>query len=344
MRRLLIILLFIPLFSKGQDIHYSQFQTNGQLLNPALAGSGNNWLNAHLNYKSQWSGIQNGYRTSLFGVDMPLLKGRNKGGFLGVGLMASTDKAGEVSMGYTTAGLSLSGSVYINQYNLLTAGIRTNYAQRSLDAQNMQWDSQFDGTGYNAALPGEQLASQSVSFIDVSAGLNWKYSNQESSIGANDYITFNTGLAVDHVTQPEQSFTVGGSDPLNIKYTGYFFGRFDLKRSNLGILPKVAYFRQGKLQELLVGSLVRIELQGDSKYTGFVKEFAMAFGGTYRLNDAIIPEFVLQFGEFSLGFTYDFTVSSLQMANNGQGGFEVSLRFSDITGSLMGKRGSRSML
>ena len=45
----------------------------------------------------------------------------------------------------------------------------------------------------------------------------------------------------------------------------------------------------------------------------------------YRLNDAIIPTFKVDYNSYSFTMSYDINTSSLKTASNGMGGFEISV-------------------
>jgi hypothetical protein len=85
--------------------------------------------------------------------------------------------------------------------------------------------------------------------------------------------------------------------------------------------------RQGPLNELTFGALIKYMLKDDSKYTGYVKGAAFSLGCYYRNKDAIIPYFLVEMGYYSLGISYDTNISGLTAATSGRGGFEIALRF-----------------
>ena len=62
-----------------------------------------------------------------------------------------------------------------------------------------------------------------------------------------------------------------------------------------------------------------------------------------RGKDALIPTFIFELGGFEIGVNYDYTISTLQKANNGVGGFELSLRWQDTYGVLF-KQGDKHVI
>jgi hypothetical protein len=75
------------------------------------------------------------------------------------------------------------------------------------------------------------------------------------------------------------------------------------------------------------GNLFRYQLSDASKYTKLKNSSAVSFGLYYRLKDAIIPMVQFEYQSFALGISYDYNTSKLSAGTNGNGGFEISLRF-----------------
>ena len=96
----------------SQDIHFSQFYNTPLLLNPGLTGASNADLRAIVNYKDQWRIIGSPYKTFAFSYDMALLKEKFKNSFLGAGICAFNDKAGDTELGLTQIALSVASIVH----------------------------------------------------------------------------------------------------------------------------------------------------------------------------------------------------------------------------------------
>lgn len=89
--------LLITDVSAQQDPIYAQYFNNPITLNPAYAGI-NNMLNAGIQYRTQWAGIDSNPTTINFSTHMSVLN--NKGGF---GIMAMQDRIGDTkSMEFNT--------------------------------------------------------------------------------------------------------------------------------------------------------------------------------------------------------------------------------------------------
>src|ERR1017187_5667272 len=153
-------LMACSLFS--QDVHFSQFYMAPLLQNPALAGA-NHDLQAIVNYKNQWGSVASPYKTFDFSFDMKLNSKKAKKGFLAAGINVLSDKAGDAQMGTTQANLSVAYHVLLDANNTLGGGLMGGIIQRSINYSNLQWTSQFTGTGFDNSLPsGEPTGANSL--------------------------------------------------------------------------------------------------------------------------------------------------------------------------------------
>jgi len=73
--------------------------------------------------------------------------------------------------------------------------------------------------------------------------------------------------------------------------------------------------------------LFRYQLKESAKITGFVKGSSISAGAYYRNQDAIIATILYEVSQYSVGVSYDVNLSGLRTASNGNGGFEISLRY-----------------
>ncbi|MGZ3933058.1 MAG: hypothetical protein ACXVP0_17600, partial [Bacteroidia bacterium] len=58
----------------------------------------------------------------------------------------------------------------------------------------------------------------------------------------------------------------------------------------------------------------------------------------YRVNDAIIPQLLLDMGTYAIGLGYDVNISSYRTASKTFGGVEISLRYNKLADALFTKR------
>ena len=319
----------------AQDVHFSQSYMTPLLLNPALTGVYTGDQRAFLNYKNQWRGMGaqgSAYNTSLFSYDAALMKNRWRKGYLGAGITCYRDVAGDVKIGTTQINISISGIVYITKKQFLSGGIQGGYVQKSISANAIQWESQYDqGTGaYNSSLPSNDIASIPPStYADFSTGLSWNYNENQTNLSSNDALKINVGFAAQNINTPKQNFTGYGSynDQLYSKFVLHGNALIGIENTNLALTPNAVFYKQGTSYELNVGTLLRWTIREESKYTGAFKGAAFSAGLQYRLNDAIVPVILLEYANYSFGISYDVNVSGLSTGTHGAGGVELSLRF-----------------
>jgi hypothetical protein len=99
--------------------------------------------------------------------------------------------------------------------------------------------------------------------------------------------------------------------------------------------PNLTANFQGKQHEVVTGMLVKYILQSGSKMTGLSSDLSFSAGMTTRITnvfDAIIPQIFIDFSAFSVGMSYDINTSKLNQASKYRGGFELSLRFTNLDG------------
>lgn len=325
---MLVGMFSVSVLVNAQDIHFSQFDQAPLFLNPALTCLTSDFR-ITLNYKDQWGSISPGapFRTYAFSGEMALFKKRGKGAYMGVGLTAFTDKAGDIEYGNRQIRATVSGVVPVNETNTLSAGLQGGFGQMSYDQSKMKWGSQYNGTAFDPTMAGETPTASQSNYGDFSLGLHWAYGKDQMYVSANDNLKFNAGLAMYHLNAPKISFYTNNPDKLFSKYVFHAGCTVGIKNTNLQLLPSMMYLAQGPSAELTFGTLIKYILREDSKYTGFVKGADVALGLYMRAKDAIIAQVLLEFGNYGLGVSYDVNTSDLRAATNARGSLEIMLRY-----------------
>jgi type IX secretion system PorP/SprF family membrane protein len=331
--------------TSAQDIHFSQFYLAPLTQNPAMAGALYD-LQGIVNYKDQWQSVTSPYRTVAVSFDMRLNSKKRRKGFWAAGINIFNDKAGDAGMGITQANLTAAYHVHLNEYNTLGAGLQGGFAQHTISPGALQWGNQYDGTSYNGSLSsGEPLPAGSGSFtyLDAGAGLVWTYNNTSGSRNVTDNhdLKFNLGVSVFHVNQPNYSFYNDG-EKLYMKAVVHGDALISIPGTSLGVVPGFMFYRQGNVQEIYAGTMVRLKMKQESKFTGFEKGAAISMGGYYRAGDGLAAAMLLEYANYAIGFSYDFNTSPLKTASMVRGGVEVTLRF--VTPNPFLKRGGSSIL
>ncbi len=313
--------------SFAQDIHFSQFNQTPQLLNPGAVGTTNGFINGIVNYKNQWSAMGNAFNTVAASVDMPMFDGKENKAHLGVGLNFFNDKAGEAKFGLTQVNLCLSGIVAINDNSVFSLGLSLGGAQHKANLNALTWGNQYDGTGFNTSInSNETTPVNSFMYADIGAGLHYEYSNGKSTVDRSEQKHLAVGVAYFHLNRPEQKY-FSVTDKLLGKLVVNVKGYFDKAGTNISIVPSAVYFLQGSSSEFTIGSAIRYRIKKASKVTDFINESAIAVGIHYRFKDALIPQFYYEMSNFSIGFSYDITLSQYKQASKYKGGPELSLKY-----------------
>lgn len=326
-----LIYIFIWLLSShevlGQDIHFSQFNVTPLVVNPALTGVFNGDQRASLNYKDQWTGFGAGYKTYSFSLDAGLMKRKWRNAHLGVGLNAFNDVAGDLNMSTSKVLVSVSGILNLNNQHQLSAGIQGGVVQNSLDQSNLIWDDQFQNGAYNPAnVSMDYVNAEPFYYGDVSAGVSWNYTINQTNISSYDATRIEAGFSIHHLNRPSISFS-NSVDKLYTKLIFHANSNIGITNTNFSIQPGFLISLQGPSKEVLMGSIFRYRIKESSHFTGYFSEKAISIGTYYRLNDAVIPSMWFEIGNFALGISYDLNVSQLRASSNMRGGMELSLRF-----------------
>jgi len=328
------VLLFLPLFVYGQDIHFSQTTRSDFQVNPAFTGTFSGNLRATINWKDQWQSINKTFRTYSSSFEYSFGKGRaHKPTFFAVGLYAFKDVAGTVEVGNTNVGMSFATLIKINRNSRFVGGIQGSYGMTGLNVANMQWGSQYNGINFDPSLTnGEGTEFQPYKYMDASLGIAYWYSKNDRGVVQKAPSDAKIGLSVFHINKPYYTFDPKGESKLPMRVVVHGSALFATKQSNLYWYPNFNLMLQGKQHEVYFGSLWKYTFQSSSKSTGFTSEVSFTGGMNMRITnviDAIVPQIFVGAYNLSLGLSYDINVSKLSAASQYRGGFELSLRFTN---------------
>ncbi len=338
---LALCLLFHATGVLGQDLHFSQFNENPSLINPALTGA--NGLRASLNYKKQWQKVTTPFKT--FGASFEMRSGATKKkkeednfgsktkeapkAFFAGGLAIYRDKAGDGMLGLTQTNLSVAGFVPTGEKSYFSVGLQASYVQRRIETGGLIFPNQYAEGGYDANInSGEEFQNQNFGYLDVAAGALWTYRNEERGLKDHLEKIIHIGGSIYHLTQPQQKFLLKDNDKLAFKIVAHGDVLFSIPNTRTAIVPSFLFQKQGSAMEIIAGGLFKYYMKNDTKYTGYVKRNALCGGVYYRSFDAVIIYGLLEWQEqFALGLSYDLTVSKLSQASKLRGGVELTLRY-----------------
>ncbi len=285
--------LFFPKSTFAQDPQFTQFYANPLYLNPALAGS-KLCPRVCVNYRNQWPGISGTFATTSASFDKMVYDLHG-----GIGLLATTDQAGQGTIKTTTISGIYSYHQPISRTFTIAAAMQATFTQKSLDWSKVNFGDMIDPSRGFVYQTGETPGPPSKSNLDVSAGI----------VGFSDYYFF--GFAAHHLTQPNESLLTSGTSTLPMKYTlhgGANIPIGDFRNPDVLISPNIIWQKQQDFQELNLGL--------------YLKKEVLVCGLWYRNRDSFIMLVGIDKGNIRVGYSYDITVSRL--TNTTAGAHEVS--------------------
>ncbi len=304
-KKLIFTLIVLPLIwingtkeVSAQDPHFSQYYANPIYLNPAFAGTAV-CPRLILNYRNQWPSISGTFVTYNASYDQHIDK---IGG--GIGLMLVSDRAGEGALTQTIISGIYSYRLPVNREFDIRMSLQATYQQRSLDWDKLTFGDMIDpkfGFVYNTAEPRPGTNELNKGFIDFSTGILGYSKN------------FFAGVAVHHLTEPEEGFI--SISKLPRRYTMHAgmiipLTRIHSKGRTLEdpvISPNIMYMQQMQFKQL--------------NYGFYLNRYPFVGGVWFRQNfenpDAFIVMAGLVQSTFKLGYSYDITVSKLTNVTGG---------------------------
>ncbi len=342
MKRLSILILATALSfaALAQDIHFSQFYMAPLQLNPALTGVMNCNQRISANYRNQWASVlrDKAFQTYQVAYDAKIPTGRYD--YFGLGGSIWSDVAGSLNLRSTLLNVDFAYTKkmggYRKQASYLSMGAKVGLAQRGLSLLDARWGSQNKDGSWDPTAPSNEPVfgvngRDNFLFADISAGLLWFSVMDENN-------NFYVGGAYDHINRANQSFNTSPTAvavPLLSKFTIHAGGEFQTN-DRITLLPGLVTFIQGPYLQINGGTSMRF-LLGNSKRSAEAIQFGLwaRVGNKVDadnkasgiLMDALILSTRFDYSQFSLGFSYDYNVSPLRAATNGNGSFEFSLQY-----------------
>lgn len=304
MKKLLIAiyLLIFYIAANGQDPQFTQFYANKLYLAPSFAGAVQQ-DRISLIYRNQWPELPGAFVSYAFSYDHYFSNFNS-----GVGLLMLRDVAGSGELSSMNFGLLYSYDININDIWHVRPGIHFLYTQTGLDFDKLIWNDQISPSGTTPTI--EQPTLNAKADVDFSSSL-LAYSEKHW-----------VGFTVDHMLKPKNSlYDTETFVPLKVSVFG---GTQIIRRGRLlnpidETLSLAFLFKtQDRINQLDLGLY-------------WFKEPLM-FGLWYRgipfinnevRGDAVCVLAGYKIDDFSVGYSYDFTVSKLLSTTGGA--HEISL-------------------
>ncbi|MBL7765540.1 MAG: PorP/SprF family type IX secretion system membrane protein [Chitinophagaceae bacterium] len=305
--------------AQAQDIHFTQFNGAPLILNPALTGYFNGMYRVTGIYRNQWSSVTTPFVTFGGSVDAPLFKDVAVDDYLAGGLTVYNDRSGDGNLANLSALASLAYHKFLGTEanKSLSVGLQAGYTQKSIDLARLYWGDEFYNGGFQPGTTGEQL-NPKVKYFTANAGLNWGHAVSEK-------ISYQIGVAGHNLNQPKESFLKKENNEVGLGMRiSAQLGLSINAGERLSIRPAFLYQTQTAASEMIGGSEFAY-IVGEPDIRSVAT--SVFVGGWYRIGDAALFTAGLEFKGFRLGFGYDYNVSDLKVASNGNGGFEITLRY-----------------
>lgn len=255
----------------------SQYYTNQFVTNPALTGTKDN-VNAFLTHRSQWTGVAGSPKTSYLTVDGPI-QAKN----IGLGLNLYSDVTDITSRVGAFANYSYRLKLSSEDNNLYF-GIALGVINNKIDFSRAIVRDKDDPN-----IP--QSGSQNQSVFSSDFGLAWRWKNLE--IGAAVPQFLGSKLKYNTVDGKTTTFSLERSYQGSFKYVINI-----AKEKGVTIYPLLMarYYENSMLQ-------YDANLVLDWKKIGWI-------GATYHSNNAVALSAGLRYKNLSIGYAYDFGISS----------------------------------
>ena len=291
-KRLIIFFSILFFFTKGQDVHFSQFTRTSFLLNPSLISFQKNDYKATLQRRSQWKSVTVPFNTFTLSIER-----KNVYYSHSCGVQFLNDVAGDSRFRTTGFNFLYAKSFSASSRNNLSLGGLVGFFQRDMTYSNLIFNQQENQSDFNFWFP------------DLSLGLSNNYKIEES-------IYLISGISVYHLNKPKQSLTQNKNIRLNNKFNFYSSLSYLWKKRVL-LTPSIFYSYAKTEQEATVIF--------DAQYSLTESEVSLSSALAYRWNDAIIYSFGLHNNNLEFIVSYDFNVSSFSEATDNKGATEFSI-------------------
>lgn len=290
---LLFIIASCSLRVTGQDIQFTQFQSNPIFLNPAYTGA----TFEHrfiLNYRNQWPGISKTYSTFAASYDYNMTELKS-----GIGIQLIRDKAGTAALSTTGILGSYAYSYQIEKFKLIRMGLQLGYISRSYDHSGLVFNDQLY-TG--SAVSNDIEIGPRVSYLNINAGALYNSQILWAGFALHNINRPNTSL-IDANNRLPMKISIHGGYRYIIEKKGYVLIKY--------IAPAISYRHQHKFDQLDVGAnFYHAPLTVGLWYRGLpLKHYKPGYANT----DALSVLFGIDIKEYDLriALSYDATLSRL---------------------------------
>ena len=336
---ILSIVLIGPV--QSQDPYFSQFYNSSLVENPALTGVFNGQYRFTTLYRDQWFTIDKSNPINTFHASSEFRYNVLSKDYAALGLDLNYDIAGksrfeQKSIGFTFSYLkNLHRSKYKSGNQFLAIGARAGIGQYAIDFSQLSFPNQYEVgiLNFNAGIPNfENIGNSARSNFITDVNVGMLYYNV-----LGDNLSFYLGWSGKHLLanriqfkdrDTQISLTETTDNVLLYRHWVAQGGAEFPIADQLSIIPAFISNVQGNAVRIAFGSHIRFQ-----SYE--LKDMGFRFGTWLRLanhhdgigSESIIVSAMLEINTLQIGLSYDFTISKLRYANQGNGAFEISLKY-----------------
>lgn len=306
------LMFFVSSMLHAQDPQFSQYYAAPLILNPAMTGA-TDCYRAGFNARTQWVGLPGGgsFNTAAVYADLNYPDIRS-----GFGIMALHDNIGTHNLSSNEVSGFYSFMAPLSEALTIRFGLQGTYVTRHIDYSRSLFEDQFTGIVPTAPQSTDPVRQHnSVNYPDVSTGMVL-FGDQ-----------FWLGASAHHLLRPDQGFLE--SSRLPMRYS--LHGGYDMKTNRgllsssreMRVIPTFMYKRQVAFDQLDLGVyVIEDNLMAGLWYRGIpIKQDEGIMN-----RDAVVVQVGYRYDQLSFGYSYDFTISRLHIANT-YGSHELSVTY-----------------
>jgi len=301
----------------AQDPYFSQYFSSPMTLNPALIGKDIADWRALTNFRSQWWGSSETapFTTTAISIEKAYHTGSNGKSSFGIGfsLLSDASNSGLLKNNFFTLGTAYNLALDGKGDEQLGLGLEAGYANRLIDADKLEFQSQFGSMGFQrSASSGDPVNILSNHYFDMNVGVHY-------SRNTTNHWGYRFGIAIFHVGTPKESIYNSTTYNINRRYSlqaGLVFKQANGSELNFSAVND----RQGSNNVLTIGSLYKFKVNNTDNG---IQNFNLGLWD--RINDSFYPYIGLEGKNWLIGFTYDVINKNLNTALNSVQSMEFSL-------------------
>lgn len=315
---LVVLSLIMMKTAYGQGPSFSQFFSSPLNINPALTAKISADWRLISNFRDQWIGPASPYVTGTISFDSKVLQNKTdfseEGNYIGMGGMLMFDNAMGGVVKSTYASLNLSYNLKLVEEgetrHRLGIGFGGIYGRRHVDFNNLDFEEQFTGSGFDKNLPTGEIALTNMKpYVSVSSGLLYSFSNEKNNL--------DLGISAFHLNKPKQSFLGDENQRLPMRKVAHI--NFETFLNERVVLNSNGIYQfQQEAKYFSVGAAL-------GYYLGDGNDKLINGGVWYWSNNAIVPYVGLTYKNVQFGLSYDITISKLNQAARKPNTSEMSI-------------------